>query len=133
MIKLRWRKPQVQLFCAPCQAQVSVPVSKTQLFVCIEDGWHTAVFVCPKCKCKRSIDTDKAQSMRLQSQGLPLTPWSVQRQFSPQVTAVGAHYTPRRVPRTWLPFDEVDVVHLINDMNTCDWFSLLAAYNPHVN
>jgi len=133
MIKFRLKKVQVQLFCDPCEQLVSVPVAKTQLFVCIEDGWYTVVFTCPKCKCKRSQDPHQKQAQQLQEQGVRLKPWSVQRDFSPQVTAVESFYQPRRVPRTWLPFDEVDVVHLINDMNTCDWFERLAAYNPHTS
>ncbi len=133
MLRLRRNRPQVKLLCQPCQTLVSLPVSGVELFICLEDDWYTAVFVCPQCNCKRSLDPDKVVAAQLQEQGVQLKPWSAQRHFSPQVTAVGTFYKPRPVPRTWLPFDEVDVVHLVNDMNTCDWFQRLAAYNPHVN
>lgn len=121
----------VRLTCAPCHKQVTVPVSKVQLYVCIEDDWHTVVFTCSSCKCKRSIEASKELAAKLMSQGVVLRPWSVQRHFSPAVTAVGAFYKPRAVTSTWLRFDEVDVAHLIHDMNTCDWFTRLAAYKPH--
>lgn len=128
---IRRRRSSVKIFCKPCSKKVSVPIGKAQLFVCIEDAWHTVVFTCPSCHCGRSHDPSKAEFQALAQTGIQTVPWSVGQAFSPRQGENGALYKPRRVPHTWLPFDEVDVIRLIEDMNTRDWFTLLSSYNPH--
>lgn len=131
---LAFRKKRLaELFCSDCQKSVPLKAKQVELFVCVEDDWHSAVFVCPQCNCRRTVDLNKQAAMNLVELGCELARWSVLNQFPPHLFSAPDFYKPRPVPRSWLPFDEVDVVLLVTDMNTCDWWQKLAAYDPHAS
>jgi len=126
------RTKSITTHCRWCES-VSVPAAAVNLYVCLEDGWYTCVFQCPSCWLRQSTDADATLVATLEERGILPQPWSVGMPNWPILTEPAANYKPRRVRKTWLPFDEVDVVHLVKDMNSRNWFELLAAYSPHAD
>ena len=125
MARLKWRRQERSNICCDDCGYVMVPRQSIRLLVCIEDNWHSLLFTCPKCKIGRVNDIKESAVSGYTAVGIEVIPWSVQDDPCPIIRQPQKDYRPRVTPRSYLPFDEVDVAHLRNDMDSRDWFRQL--------
>jgi len=120
-------KKGVDFWCQNCTRSVRVPEGKLTYLECIEDGWLSITFTCPECNRFTVVTPDNELKQKMQELGIATHPWSVSDKPWPIIEQPQRCYRPRRTPRSYLPFDEVDVAHMVADMDTTDWWQQLTA------